>query len=126
MGKSFGEMDAWAKSVFGEHASVSYDSGEWAISTGIEERFSWEGLEDTPAYAANALDEENYGSEFARWCAKNGQWGSMHQSVSYYNACAEAEAHEYFEMLDTWAAKQGIAGKSHKEIQAALDESLNI
>ena len=126
MEKTFGEMEAWARSVFGDTASVSCDNGEWNVSTGIKERFSWEGLEETPAYAANERDEENYGSEFARWCAKNGQWGSMRESVELYNSQAEEELQEYCAMLDRWADEEGIMGKTHDELQDDFNMSFNI
>ena len=87
-----------AVKTFGDGATVSYESGSgWIIHTEIEESpFSWDGLEDTPAYKASHTGEGGE-TTLERWGRKNGHWGSMRELVDAYNDSERQSWVDYLE-----------------------------
>ena len=69
--KTKAEMEAIAKKMFGESASVYYSDYQWVIQTGVEEYFEEEKYKDREAYE---LYMNNSGGEnqLERWGRKNG------------------------------------------------------
>lgn len=110
MHKTLEEMQELAVKTFGEGATVSYDGGSgWIIHTEIEESpFSWEGLEDTPAYLAN---QEDYNGEttLERWGLKNGHgWSSMRELVEAYNDSERQSWGDYLESCRKFLRVRGV------------------
>lgn len=122
MHKTLEEMQELAVKTFGEGTTVEYDSGYgWVIHTQITESpFSWDGLEDTPAYKANHSWEGGE-TTLERWGRKNGHgWCSMSELVSAYNEMASQPVRDYGnpEIAKGYLTRYGISfeGMSDKEI----------
>ena len=131
MHKTLEEMQELAVKTFGDGATVSYESGiGWVIHTEIEESpFSWDGLEDTPAYKASHTGDGGE-TTLERWGRKNGHgWGSMGELVSAYNEMASRPVSDHGdpEIAKRYLTKHGVSfkGMSDKEIWDRACEELD-
>lgn len=125
MHKTLEEMQELAVKTFGEDVEVAYNSLQgWTIQTQIKEPpFSWEGLEDTPAYGANQRGE-NGESELERWGRKNGYgWCSMRELVEAYNECQRQGWESYVRTCRKFLEDRGIEvpNDTEKIVQYAND-----
>ena len=104
--KTFEEIEAEAKKLFGPHAEVSFSDGQWLIATGIQEKFDPEDHKEAypHAYEASKEYEANYGSTLDRWAAKNG--------------------HSWESELETWKAYEEMVVREFKNALALVRESI--
>jgi len=109
MHKSLEEMQELAVKTFGLGARVEFEDGSWVIYTDITEPpFSWEGLEDTPAYKVSQT-YENGESLLDRWGRKNGYgWSSIRQLVEAYNNSERLNYEHYLESCRRFLRARGM------------------
>jgi len=102
-GKTKEEMEAIAKQMFGEEATVYYSDYQWVIQTGVEEHFDPEQHKDHPAYAALMEPEGTYGSTLERWAHKNGHGSeSMAELFDSYDAAQGESARQTVADVRRW------------------------
>lgn len=126
--QTYREMLAKAQEIFGEQVSLGYDEGlGWTIETGVFEKADMSEFEGTPAGAAYAEYEGNYGSTLERWIYKNGHSGlSLYQAALAYNEQMESNArsgvHLVRRMIAEGRAFDWEGGVEYRDHMLALGE----